>query len=170
MDDSPLSIAASITGILTFLAAIFGFVYLRYTVLKNGTDEMFDVFESVTATLDETEALLARISTIPGHGPGPGPDRLVRLIQDLYSTELFIMAQYENVFSHRNLDFKDSMDSMNSISSTLNRDAVCILKSNIQKLESSIDVMAKRQYQATEELVCLVEGLKDKQVRRESAK
>ncbi|KIL84601.1 hypothetical protein FAVG1_12127 [Fusarium avenaceum] len=121
MDDSPLSIAASITGILTFVAAIFGFVYVRYTVLKNGTDEMFNVFESVTATLDETQALLARISTIQGDGLGPGSGRLGRLIKDLYSTELLIMAQYQNVFSHRHMDLKTSMNSMNSISSTLSQ-------------------------------------------------
>lgn len=115
MDDSPLSIAASITGILTLVAAIFSFVYVRYTILENGRDEMLNVFESVTATLEETQELLARLSIIPGDGPVPRPDRLVRLIKDLYDTELFILAQYQNVFNYRDMDLK------NSIASILNR-------------------------------------------------
>lgn len=53
MDDSPLSITASITGILTFLAAIVAFVYVRYNVLHNGAEEVRNISDSVSASVNE---------------------------------------------------------------------------------------------------------------------
>ena len=38
--DSLLSITASVTGILTFFAAVWAFIYVRYTTLKDRDEEI----------------------------------------------------------------------------------------------------------------------------------
>ena len=53
MGDSPLSIVASVTGILTFTAAILAFIYARYLTLRNSRAEMVKVFFSITTSLQE---------------------------------------------------------------------------------------------------------------------
>jgi hypothetical protein len=45
--DSPLSITASIAGILTFLAAILATLYVRWTYLRNADEEYFQVKNSL---------------------------------------------------------------------------------------------------------------------------
>ncbi len=99
MEDSPLSITASITGILTFVAAIIAFVYVRYTTLRNGQEEMVSVLESVTATIAETREVA---TATPGLGLGSGPDsaagQLAKLVGDLYRIELAILVQYMKVY------------------------------------------------------------------------
>ncbi|KAF2815677.1 uncharacterized protein BDZ99DRAFT_514329 [Mytilinidion resinicola] len=94
MQDSPLSITASITGILTFIAAICAFVYVRYNTLRSGQEEILTILESVTATVEESRAI--------AHGglAGDDPDssRLTRLVSELYSIELAILAQCMTVF------------------------------------------------------------------------
>lgn len=55
MEDSRLSIIASVTGILTFFAAIMGFVYVRYEVLQNGTTEMNSILETAMSTIVDNE-------------------------------------------------------------------------------------------------------------------
>ncbi|CAE7195077.1 hypothetical protein P3342_009795 [Pyrenophora teres f. teres] len=52
MEDSPLSITASITGILTFIAAILAAIYVRYATLRNGEAERYRILTSVTSTLE----------------------------------------------------------------------------------------------------------------------
>lgn len=99
MEDSPLSITASITGILAFVAAIIAFVYVRYTTLRNGQEEMVSVLESVTATIAETREVA---TATPELGLGSGPDsaagQLAKLVGDLYRIELAILVQYMKVY------------------------------------------------------------------------
>ncbi|EDU46639.1 hypothetical protein PtrSN002B_009731 [Pyrenophora tritici-repentis] len=52
MEDSPLSITASITGILTFIATIMAAIYVRYATLRNGEAERYRILTSVTSTLE----------------------------------------------------------------------------------------------------------------------
>jgi hypothetical protein len=97
MEDSPLSITASITGILTFIAAIFAFMYVRYSTLKNGNTEMLTVLESVTATIEETRAI-AQARPVTQPGDDAESSRLEELMSELYSTELAILVQYMKVY------------------------------------------------------------------------
>jgi hypothetical protein len=55
MGDSPLSITASVAGILTFIAAIFAFICVRNSTLLNGRTEIATVIESVQATIPPHE-------------------------------------------------------------------------------------------------------------------
>lgn len=48
LTDSPLSITASITGILTFIVAIFAATYVRITYLRNADQEYFQVKASLS--------------------------------------------------------------------------------------------------------------------------
>lgn len=78
MEDSPLSITASITGILTFGVAILAFVYVRYNTLRNGENEMMTVLESVSAALAEAQPVAQ------GWGDAE-PDHFVqKILTDLY--------------------------------------------------------------------------------------
>jgi hypothetical protein len=54
LEDSPLSITASVAGILTFIAAIFAFVYVRYNALQHGRQEMDDMLESIIVTIQDS--------------------------------------------------------------------------------------------------------------------
>ncbi|KAF2815675.1 uncharacterized protein BDZ99DRAFT_493666 [Mytilinidion resinicola] len=97
MQDSPLSITASITGILTFIAAICAFIYVRYNTLRNGGMEIGTIIDSVTATIEESRAIAL---SGPATQPGDDPDssRLKKLVSELYSTETDILAQCTIVF------------------------------------------------------------------------
>lgn len=53
-EDSPLSITASVAGILTFVAAIFAFVYVRYNAIQHGRQEMNDMLESIIVTIQDS--------------------------------------------------------------------------------------------------------------------
>lgn len=46
--DSPLSITASVAGILTFVVAILAAVYVRFTYLRNADTEYFQVKASLS--------------------------------------------------------------------------------------------------------------------------
>ncbi|KAL1859621.1 hypothetical protein Daus18300_009486 [Diaporthe australafricana] len=88
MDDSPLSITASITGILTFVVAILAFIYVRYNTLRNGEAEMMTVLESVSAAIDEARPVAQ------GWGDAEEPDHFVqKILTDLYSIEIEILAR-----------------------------------------------------------------------------
>jgi hypothetical protein len=97
MEDSPLSITASIAGILTFIAAIFAFTYVRYNTLRDGEMEMSTILESVMATVKETGALV-KASPLSEFEDDSGPDLRKSLIKDLYATEIEIMALYMRVY------------------------------------------------------------------------
>lgn len=95
MEDSPLSIAASVTGILTFIAAIFGFIYVRYQILSNGRQEIASIFESVTASILDTRTLQqTMLQTESEHDLGSGLKRA--LISELYMIEIEILRLYND--------------------------------------------------------------------------
>ncbi|KAK7427991.1 hypothetical protein QQZ08_005422 [Neonectria magnoliae] len=98
MDDSPLSITSSITGILTFLAAILAFLYVRYNTLRNSSMEMVTILESVTATVEETQAMSQATPSSPLEDDSQSR-LLKKLIAELYSTEIGILNQFMAVHS-----------------------------------------------------------------------
>jgi hypothetical protein len=55
LQDSPLSITASIAGILTFVVAIAAAVYVRITYLRNADQEYFQVKASLNWYKTESE-------------------------------------------------------------------------------------------------------------------
>ena len=88
MEDSPLSITASITGILTFIAAIIASVYVRYKVLKNGYDEISTIMNSTIGTAEET------MGNILVEGDNrPEVARMRKHLMDLYRIEITIMSK-----------------------------------------------------------------------------
>lgn len=93
MEDSPLSIVASVTGILTFIAAIVGFVYVRYSILNNGKQEILSTKESVVAFLRDTasfrQMLLQPVIQQDSHS-----DLRQIILHELYTTELEILRLY----------------------------------------------------------------------------
>ncbi|KAI3327209.1 hypothetical protein HD806DRAFT_386625 [Xylariaceae sp. AK1471] len=88
MADSPLSITASITGILTFVAAIVAFLYVRYQMLKNSNEERRTIMTSVESSVQDTNRMASTVF--------PGNPRVMeefqRLTADLNSVELEIIA------------------------------------------------------------------------------
>ncbi|KAJ5288632.1 hypothetical protein N7478_001662 [Penicillium angulare] len=85
MQDSPLSTTADISGILTFLAAIFAFIYVRYKTLQNGHAEMNNTYESVKATIEETLLMETQIENQPGF------EKVREIFLSLWRTEISIM-------------------------------------------------------------------------------
>ncbi|KAJ5116320.1 hypothetical protein N7456_000668 [Penicillium angulare] len=85
MEDSPLSTTANVAGILTFLAAIFAFVYVRYKTLQNGHAEMNNIYESVKATIEETLLMETQIENQPGF------EKVREIFLSLWRTEISIM-------------------------------------------------------------------------------
>jgi hypothetical protein len=61
--DSPLSITASVSGILTFLAAILAAVYVRLTYLRNADSEYFQVKASLSWYKTESTFMHDLVST-----------------------------------------------------------------------------------------------------------
>jgi hypothetical protein len=96
--DSPLSVASSITGILTFIAALCASIYLRYNALQNGATEISNIIASVLATIEETQSILQTERAMQPNEER-GSSRLKELISELYTTETFILAQCMNVYN-----------------------------------------------------------------------
>ncbi|KAF2473543.1 uncharacterized protein BDR25DRAFT_352039 [Lindgomyces ingoldianus] len=97
MEDSLLSITANITGILTFIAALCAFIYVRCNTLRNSWTEIATIVNSVEATIEETRAV-AKAEPVMQPGGDPDSSRLKSLVLELYSTELAILAQCMNVY------------------------------------------------------------------------
>ncbi|KAI5457688.1 putative deacetylase LmbE-like domain-containing protein [Mariannaea sp. PMI_226] len=68
--DSPLSISANITGILTFIVAIAATVYARLTYLRNSDDEYFRVKTSLSWYKTESAWLAELVSTLNSQHDG----------------------------------------------------------------------------------------------------
>ena len=75
MEDSPLSIAANIAGILTFIAAIFASVYVRVVSLRNGKLEL-----EITRNSAENTAI--GLNTMNRHHPSDLRERYTRQLGD----------------------------------------------------------------------------------------
>ncbi|OHE92142.1 hypothetical protein CORC01_12545 [Colletotrichum orchidophilum] len=71
--DSPLSIAANVAGILTFVVAIVAAVYVRITYLRNSDDEYFRVKASLSWFKTESTWLSDLIRTAGERSGGPHP-------------------------------------------------------------------------------------------------
>jgi len=65
MEDSPLSIAANIAGLLTFVVAILASVYVRIVSLRNGRIELDTIRESVSDMVDDLVQMKVR-NPLPG--------------------------------------------------------------------------------------------------------
>jgi hypothetical protein len=83
MQDSPLSITASVTGILVFIAANLTFIYVRYNTLKNGYTEMSTILMSVKSSIEDTHMMQ---TTNLG-------DHLQELLNELYRLEKEIISE-----------------------------------------------------------------------------
>lgn len=67
--DSPLSIAANVAGILTFVVALVAAIYVRVTYLRNSDQEYFQVKTSLSWYKTES-AWLAELVRAAGEKPG----------------------------------------------------------------------------------------------------
>src|SRR5689334_2102245 len=90
MDDSPLSIAASVAGILTFISAVIAFVYVRYRILQNGRNEILSTLEAAKASIEETKSMQ--------HALLPDDDyyeakRMKKSLQDLLKVDIGIWKE-----------------------------------------------------------------------------
>jgi hypothetical protein len=75
-NDSPLSITASIAGILTFLAAIAATLYVRFTYLRNADSEYFQVKASLSWYKTESTFMLDLLrATYSSNHSGSGSER-----------------------------------------------------------------------------------------------
>jgi hypothetical protein len=92
MEDSPLSILASITGILTFFAAIVGFVFVRYKVLQNGTIEMDSILATTVTVIDDSGVWLEATKDTSQNEGHPKLWNTFR--RELFKTELQIVTEY----------------------------------------------------------------------------
>ena len=118
MEDSPLSITASVTGILTFVVAIIAFIYVRYNTLRNGRAEMVSVLESVTATIAETrEVATATPAPAAGSESDSAAGQLAKLVGDLYRIELAILVQYMKVYGTKVASMQSNLRPDDGISS-----------------------------------------------------
>lgn len=89
MADSPLSITASVTGILTFVAAILAFIYVRYNIIRNGNIEMITIFKSVAGFIVET----ITIAETTGSGDHVRSGSLQELITEQLRTEIGVIKK-----------------------------------------------------------------------------
>jgi hypothetical protein len=115
MEDSPLSITASVTGILTFIVAIIAFIYVRYSTLRQGDNEMSTILESVSATIVETRAMAQMMAQPSDRSEST---QLEKIIADIYSLEIDILSDYYKAFGVKrsttllNLDLRRNCDDL----------------------------------------------------------
>jgi hypothetical protein len=100
MQDSPLSITASVTGILTFTVAISAFIYVRYNTLKNGYTEMSTILMSVESSIEDTHMMQTTNLS----------DHLRKLLDELYQLEKDIMS---DVSRATHLSLSDPSEAVN---------------------------------------------------------
>jgi len=98
MDDSPLSIAASAAGILTFISAVIAFVYVRYQILQNGRDEISSSLEAAALGIEETKSMQhALLLPLPNdderHGHGAEAERMKKSLRDLLRIDMDIWKE-----------------------------------------------------------------------------
>jgi hypothetical protein len=86
LQDSPLSITASIAGILTFVVAIAAAVYVRITYLRNADQEYFQVKASLNWYKTESEWMYDLVNAAEMHKGRSGNERE-------YQIYTFVMEQ-----------------------------------------------------------------------------
>lgn len=94
MEDSPLSIAASITGILTFVAAVLASIYVRYNTLQNGRVELEKVLKSVKISIEETR----KVATHAASSGDPTSTQVHQILNDIYELEVTIARDCRSAF------------------------------------------------------------------------
>ncbi|KAI1742575.1 hypothetical protein F4680DRAFT_38033 [Xylaria scruposa] len=94
MEDSPLSITASVTGILTFIAAIVAFIYVRYQRVIHGEEEIVTITNSVTSGIEETVKMVYPKPSSAGLGQ---TELMAAFAKSLYAVELDILIRIRNV-------------------------------------------------------------------------
>ncbi|KAF2687536.1 hypothetical protein K458DRAFT_485688 [Lentithecium fluviatile CBS 122367] len=92
MEDNPLSVTANITGILTFIAAICAFIYVRYKILRNVDEEINGIAESVKDTLEESQAILLAQRPKESDPASVPVIRLIKLMDELPRIEARISS------------------------------------------------------------------------------
>jgi len=88
MEDSPLSIAANIAGLLTFVVAIFASIYVRVVSLRNGKVEMKTVLQCSVDNMQDLRESQADLSIT--EGDEPDIIWLKKLNASLFATEIVI--------------------------------------------------------------------------------
>jgi len=88
MEDSPLSIAANVAGLLTFVVAIFASIYVRYVSLRNGGVEMRTVWQAAQDNVNDLQESQAWLSI--NEGDEPDLIWLKKLGATLRATEIVI--------------------------------------------------------------------------------
>jgi len=101
MDDSPLSIAASAAGILTFISAVIAFVYVRYQILQNGRNEIWSSLEAATLSIEETKSM--QHALLP-NDERHGAERMKKSLQDLLRIDIDIWKECTLVAGYPNPD------------------------------------------------------------------
>lgn len=95
MEDSPLSITASITGILTFVAAILASVYIRYQTLKNGYMELATVLQSLSSSSEERRMVAKETGS--SNDPAHATSQVRQIMEELFQVEIAIFKSYLSV-------------------------------------------------------------------------
>lgn len=93
LDDDPLSIVANVADILTFIAAVLAFVYVRYNTVRNGHKEMTAILESVFATIEETRTM-SMMTSEPEEDKAAEANIPQKLLADLYALEMEIIVEF----------------------------------------------------------------------------
>ncbi|KAK3368593.1 hypothetical protein B0H63DRAFT_488777 [Podospora didyma] len=88
MEDPPLSVAASITGILTFCATIIAFIYVRYSIISNGYAEISKIMASV-----KSDGALAITDPTIEEDLRPGAVQMRKLISDFRENDHTILLK-----------------------------------------------------------------------------
>jgi hypothetical protein len=91
MEDSPLSITANVTGILTFAAAILAAIYVRYNTLRNGQLERATILKSVEDSCVDLEMLSRNNEFAVEQGDEPDVVWLKKLGASLLEKERHIL-------------------------------------------------------------------------------
>ncbi|KAI4914528.1 hypothetical protein J4E85_010593 [Alternaria conjuncta] len=123
MEDSPLSITANVTGILTFAVAILASIYVRIVSLRSGNLELVITLKSVQDNVHDLMRMNRqnpselRKSHAMQRDDGPNIRRLKHLDLDLIATELviYIYCMHAKAFD----DSDQLVDSVQSVLSTL---------------------------------------------------
>ncbi|KAI3337051.1 hypothetical protein HD806DRAFT_25639 [Xylariaceae sp. AK1471] len=85
MEDSPLSTTASVTGILTFVAAIIAFFYVHYEILSSAEEEIEAIRTSGGSSIEDMAKTVYSASNYAELS-------LISLADELYTVELKILS------------------------------------------------------------------------------
>ena len=105
--DTPLSIVGNVTGILTFVAAAWAFVYVRYTTLRNSYEERLNIMSSATNNFREM-SLMSTLARNARHRSDAVRDAVERLFDDILRLEYEIVSLIMKIYDHTHPFLTDS--------------------------------------------------------------